>query len=265
MAEIKDWKSNTAYDTELMQIPHYQVHPEMMPFVGLNYEKYRILQVGESHYIGQIASANEDSFPITHFSKWLSDHCDEIYQYPEESEGSWGEWYYTRYVIRRYLTIRTNGNYGIFNNVLRSFRTVTSLQNVNSDAIINDDYHCFAFMNYFQMPALYDGISFWKSLKMSAYKVGYPDMAGKLYDEVSKVSTETLDKVIDILQPKVIVFTSSAAAKEYRRSGKYSKDKRLIITTHPTCPWWNRKHGSDKLSGHERFEVQLKNILIFDI
>lgn len=31
----------------------FQIHPEYKPFVGSEYEKYRILIVGESHYIGQ--------------------------------------------------------------------------------------------------------------------------------------------------------------------------------------------------------------------
>lgn len=37
----------------LSDIPFYQIHPEYKPFIGENFDKYQILLVGESHYIGQ--------------------------------------------------------------------------------------------------------------------------------------------------------------------------------------------------------------------
>ena len=53
MAQIfeKEWESIVDYDEQLKNVSHYRVHPEMMPFIGRNYPKTRILILGESHYV----------------------------------------------------------------------------------------------------------------------------------------------------------------------------------------------------------------------
>ena len=70
-------------------------------------------------------------------------------------------------------------------------------------------------------------------------------------------------KVIEILQPNAVVFTSKAAYKAYcNHKGEMAKqDSRIINTVHPCCSWWNRKHGNDHLTGRERLEQKLRECL----
>ena len=49
---------NTEYESKLKEISFYKLHPEYIAFVGDKFEKYRILQVGESHFIPQIGRAH---------------------------------------------------------------------------------------------------------------------------------------------------------------------------------------------------------------
>ena len=66
------------YDEALKKIDFYKVHPEYLPFVGFNFEEYRILQVGESHYIGQTPETEE--FSVAYFADyWWKDRCLSVY------------------------------------------------------------------------------------------------------------------------------------------------------------------------------------------
>ena len=44
---------NKKYDAKFKEVPFYEIHPEYIPFVGNEYDTYRILLIGESHYIEQ--------------------------------------------------------------------------------------------------------------------------------------------------------------------------------------------------------------------
>ena len=56
---------NGQYDKELKEIEFYKTHPEYLPFIGDLYDEFKILQVGESHYIGQTPETEE--FSIAYF------------------------------------------------------------------------------------------------------------------------------------------------------------------------------------------------------
>ena len=47
---------NTKYDLELQNIPVYSLHQNLLPFIGDLYEDYRLLHIGESHYIPIVRS-----------------------------------------------------------------------------------------------------------------------------------------------------------------------------------------------------------------
>lgn len=241
----------------LDSIGFYQFHPEYKPFVGEKYDQYRILQVGESHYIGQKAGSETDEFPITYFEKWWEDHCDRLYEWPDPDpkEGNWGGWYNTRGVVENFIANRSTGGYNIFANMLRVFDSVYGSGQVYMDAEARQRYHYFAFMNFFQMPSLYRGKKYWTALLQSAQKQGNERLAYEMWEKAVEVSADTLDKVIDILKPEIIIFTSVSAYDAYR--SKHADDPRIIKATHPCSPWWNRKHGNDGLSGRERLEQRL--------
>lgn len=45
--------NNVNYYDKLKNIEFFKIHPELIPYVGEKFDKYKILHVGESHYINQ--------------------------------------------------------------------------------------------------------------------------------------------------------------------------------------------------------------------
>ena len=252
---------NYNYDKALDDIAFYKYHPEFKPFIGDQFDEYRILQVGESHYIGQKASDANDEFSIQYFDKWWNDPCDKLREWPDKNpkEGKWGGWYYTRGVVENFIANRSTGGYNIFANLIRSFDVVYRDGQVYMDDEARQRYHYFAFMNFFQMPSLYKGMNFGNSLWKSAQKLGDEQLARDTWEKAAEISANTLHDVIDILDPKVVIITSVSAYDVYH--SKYSGDPRVIKATHPCSAWWNRKHGSDHKSGRERLENKLREFM----
>jgi hypothetical protein len=61
---------NGQYGKKLKEIEFYKTHPEYLPFVGDKYDEFKILQVGESRYIGQ--SDNYAPFGLEDFDQWMA-------------------------------------------------------------------------------------------------------------------------------------------------------------------------------------------------
>lgn len=249
---------NGQYDKELKEIEFYKTHPEYLPFIGDLYDEFKILQVGESHYIGQ--SDDYAPFGLEDFDKWWTDHCDKVYNEPDEDLETkcWGSWYNTREVIGCFLKSNQK-NYSIFMNMIRALNEVKKLPTCDDE---KKKYHCFAFMNFFQMPALYQGMSFEASLYKAPKGANDP---ATVYKRAVEESCDVLDKVIEILQPNAVVFTSKAAYKAYcNHKGEMAKqDSRIINTVHPCCSWWNRpiKRFGGR-TGKQELERALSNLLI---
>lgn len=244
----------------------YQLHPEYIPFIGEKFDEFKILQVGESHYvdIGKTPET-EKEFSIQYFAdNWWSDHCSKLYMHPDENPDTkcWGSWYTTRHVIDRFFK-NNQKNYSIFSNPLKIFRDVCLNNPVEycADDNFRQAYHYFAFMNFFQMPALYKGESFWKSL-CSADKHPKLKLAYSLFERTAEISAGVLDDVIKALKPTAVVFTSSSAWTAYKKYGTYANSKNdpvMIHTAHPGCCWWNRKK-KDGTSSCQHLETELKRI-----
>lgn len=249
---------NLKYDESLKQIEFYKIHPEYFPFIGDNFDEFRILQVGESHYIGQ--SDAYAPFGLEEFDKWWIDRCDDIYEHPDGDPETkcWGSWYNTREVMGRFL-YKNQRNYSIFMNMIRAFDdTVGGLPKCDDE---KQKYHYFAFMNFFQMPSLYQGISFEDSLYKAAKETDDP---AAVYIRAVEKSCEVLDKVTEILQPNAVVFTSKAAYKAYcsHKGEMVKQDKRIINTVHPCCSWWNRPiKRLDGRTGRQELERALSDLL----
>ena len=242
------------YDEKLKAIDLFKVHPTLLPFVGDEYDKYRILHIGESHYINQ--KYDSEKYGIEYFVKWWKNPCNEIL---DDSPG----YVDTRYVLSNYMN-GINGSYSIFINFTKSFSRVVLNKEISK--IFHEDkalYKYVAFMNYFQMPSLYKGENFWNSLKKSAQKCGKKELASKTWYTAVEHSTAVVDSVIEILNPKAIVFASISAGEAYKDSnGKFASDSRLIITSHPGSPYsWNKPISSlGYQKGVDFFEKELKRI-----
>lgn len=242
---------NKKYDEKLTSIPHFSVHNEMLPFVGEDYDKYRVLHVGESHYIC-LNKENEQKYNMDYFKEnWFSNKCEEILQLDEGA-------YNTRKVIEDYIRYGMSGGrryFRIFQNVANAF-VDSGLVEENNYENKRDIYENMVFMNFFQMPSLYEGKSFYDSLSRNA---SFSKISPKEMWEYSVTkSIKVFDEVIDILEPRLIVFTSILAGNAYKKNhGKFYDSSRTLYLDHPTSPYWNRcKRG--KLSSRKQLEMKLK-------
>jgi hypothetical protein len=243
------------YDEKLKEIEMLQLHPTFLPYVGSLYEEYKILQIGESHYIGQ--TRENETYGIKYFEKWWSEPCDELAK-------EYGGWFDTRHVVIDNFLDEQNVSYRIFTNFIESFSKIVLEDNF---AYMTKEriplYRYAAFMNFFQMPSLYDATSFYESLDKSAKLAGDKSLAGNMWDCAVKHSVATVDAVIEIIKPRAIVFTSISAGNAYKENnGKYREDERMIFTSHPAYPFtWNKKLKSlGGQTGKEVFEQGLKRI-----
>lgn len=245
-------------ENALDAIPFYRLHPEYKPFIGDHFPEYRVLQVGESHYIGQ--SDAFAPFCLEYFDKWWRDECADLYRHPDGDPETrcWGSWYNTRDVIGRFLN-KNQRNYSIFLNMIRAFdEAVGGLPECDDE---KQKFHYFAFINFFQMPSLYQGMSFRDSLYKAAKETDDP---AAVYQYAVEKSCSVLDDVIKILQPNAIIFTSKAAYRAYynQKEKMEEKDKRVINTVHPCCSWWNRPiKRYDGRSGKQELVSALHNLL----
>lgn len=252
---------NGQYDKKLKDIEFYKTHPEYLPFVGDKYDEFKILQVGESHYIPQ--TKDEEAFSIEYFEKqwWKENGCAEL------NAKRWGGWYNTRGVLEDYLSGRRTRAHGIFTEMVKLFSQVYTDTPIKSISTKNSQaYHHFAFMNFYQMPSLYKGVSYWDSLVKSAKKALNNDRnqaeiwAEKVWTDTAKRSKDILDQVIDTLDPQVIIFTSKSAYKAYTNlGGKHAKRKGVFRCVHPGSKYWHKP--TDDQIGKKELENELNALL----
>ena len=243
---------NINYDKKLSKISFYEKHPEYLPYIGDNYEKYKILHIGESHYIAQ--TYDNEKYNLNYFmAHWWNGTYNEL-------KSEYADWYNTRLVVNNYLSGDRKKGHLIFTNVVKEFsRTVLDEEIHHINRQNSQNYNYFAFMNFFQMPSLYKGLKFWNSIEKSAVN---REAAEEAWDYIVKVSTDVTDEVIDIIKPNLVVFTSKSAYDAYKSNNEsHSKDNYIIGIPHPCCSYWNKsckEYGN--LSGKELFE---KNLIKF--
>lgn len=242
-------------DDKLKEIPFYQYHPEYLPFIGEKFDEYRILHIGESHFLNQTEANATISYKD--FKGWWTGQ-----ENPKIAEQSKESHYTTRSIVQWYMGGDRTKAHGIFTNVARSF----SEQVLGSGAInaerASANYEYFAFMNFYQQPALYKGLSYWKALHKSTAEGKDHCIASKHWDECVLESIKVIDAVIECLEPELVVFTSASASNAYCSefgNGKFAKESYVIYTYHPGSPYWNRAgHLTKGKTGKEVFEEALK-------
>lgn len=123
-------RHNTKYDAMFLSVPHFQKFAQMRPFVGRNYEKTKLLLVGESHYLPENSSAEL-------ITKW----------YEKDSQQLSAEeymWTHTAMIINN-TDFKPKGH-----------RIYANLEKVLSQTISQTEdtglVNC-AYMNFFQRPA----------------------------------------------------------------------------------------------------------------
>lgn len=246
---------NTQFDSDFRQIPLLALHPTYLPYVGDEYDQYRVLHIGESHYLNQ--SPDSEKYGIHYFEKWWSEACDDVLN------DSYG-WADTRQVIERYINDVDSSAYTIFTNFIKSFSKVVLNQPISSITAEGKKlYKYICFMNFFQMPSLYNGTKFWDSLEISASLSGDISYAYDFWKRAVDQSIDVIDNVIEVIKPRAIVFTSISAGNAYKENnGKFRNSEKVIYTSHPGYPftWWKDLKSLDYKKGIDVFEAGLERI-----
>ena len=240
------------YYTEFSRVPFYKNHPSYIPFVGSDYDTFRILHIGESHYCDLM---DVEQFGIDYFMDWFDKPCAEVETNLLNNN-----------ITRRVATgVANEGNrFSIFDNILRSFlKIVIEEENPHISKKNRCKYNYFAFMNYYPFPAFKEAGSFLDSIYDYSKKHKSQAEASKLIEICESAATNIVDEVISILNPVCIVFSSCDAGNAYKNhNGKYKDDPRVIYTSHPAKPFtWNKplsSLGSQK--GIDVFESGLKRV-----
>ena len=192
-------------NANLAQIRHFQLHSELLPHVGQHYDEYRILLIGESHYLPTDDEINYENHEDV-FRNWYEDKLEHIPGVPDEY---WEEdrcWFNTRGIIADFLNggqcdneFLTTPN-KLFDEVMREKKMVPQTYNL---------FNYCAFFNYFQRPHLREKKGF-SSL--------CPDESKKTYNIVKAV--------INILEPILVLFVSTKASDNYVRNKYGSYENR---------------------------------------
>lgn len=211
----------TTFDAQLNEIGFYQQYPEYLPFIGKNYVKNKILLIGESHY-----------FPKE--SVW---HRKPEQWYAGSSTMLVGDEKY--YINTRRVLNNIHGNKPSQPQVWKPIRKIyANIEQVLIEAGFELEHNLFsqvAFMNAFQRPAETTG----DSIKVHQIDIDH--------------AVDTINLVIDIIQPKHICFVSSKASKFLAHQISLKSDH----VAHPACVWWNRKTKKG-LTGKSQFLALIK-------
>lgn len=218
--------SSTKYDEQFASISHFQLYPELYPWVGdfFGCQLPRILILGESHYLRPFSEYHHDA------TAWyagidLQQKCDK-------------GWINTRGIIANGLRNKWRGK---SKTIYRNIEAVAA--DAGLGALTNaSPFHSIAFMNYFQRPAQIAG----KSIVVSSLD--------------KNNSAKVLNSVLKTLSPQIVVFCSVLAWENAQESVQEHQDIRFAFTTHPATRWWHtpmRKYKNK--SGRQIFLETVQN------
>ena len=192
------------FDSRLQEIAHYTKYPQMLPWIGKNYAAHRILVFGESHYLPCASTLHRS------ISAW--------YDGVELDKTEIG-WTKTRGTIGNGIVKKWNDkSKAIYKNIEKALYESGAVNGELPTAFTE-----IAFMNFFQRPANYK-----KSIKANS--------------KDAEMANATSEKVVDIIQPSIVIFTSSKAYKHAKLLRHTLNEKTIEHTKcpHPGSAWWNR-------------------------
>ena len=224
--------STEFYDDQLCSIEHYQKFPVMRPFIGMNYGKYistKILLIAESHYLPPTSTINKTA------EVWYNSSQKDLTI--EETE-----WINTRKILSGTWQPAGHMIFKELNNQISKFIDTSQFR-----AMTN-----IAFMNGFQRPAPQTG----NSIKNFCSSVDY------------KIGVETIESVINIIKPNVVIFVSKLS---WDRLGSKLVNSNLETNFDFVCHpgtggryWHNKKyqHGVNKF--HRLIDKEINKNVIKD-
>lgn len=196
-------------------IGHYQKFPCMIPWIGENYTSSlhkRLLVVGESHYLPEDSKIHKN--PEAWYLGSQNDLCNEEVK-----------WISTEGIIKKNKpnNFSKRKSHVIYKNIGKAINSCSFKYPLPSDI-----FDHIAYYNYFQRPAESSG----DSIKVSRID--------------KEVAEQVLTKLITLLEPEIVIFTSKLSAN-FGYSNVIDKKINAAITPHPSCSWWNR--SSKKYNG----------------
>lgn len=182
----------TKFDAQLNKIQlngknFFDLHSELLPHIGDDYERFRILIIAESHYLPENFADK-----ARYFMEWYDTSTESIGELLSGVVDNWSEavdWFITReanrfpYKVAKY-----------FFEVMRKFNLV---DDENFDIL---DY--VAFFNYYQRPNLLTGKSF--------QTIFGDDREDCCACEISK-------QIIDVLRPNLVLILSKRCSDSFRQ------------------------------------------------
>lgn len=207
---------DSSFDLSFNNIENIKLHPEYKPFIGANYQKVRVLFVGESHFI---------KFGNTmDYTSWYEKSTTVLFENSAYEERENIGWFNTRGVIENFLKPDNNGKkaFGIYREPAKIIMSLKSDCTSYPEA-----FSYMAFCNYFQRPALIQSQTF-----------------NQIIEDENDITRNIFDEIIEIIKPEMIVFLSRKAYFAYNKS-----PEGVIIKNyqHPACSWWNRKNCPEQL------------------
>lgn len=211
-------KSSIKFDDRLLAIEHYQNFPCMMPYIGKNYgPKKKIMLIAESHYLPFDSTISQDP------RIWYKANQQDL----NNTEKAWistrdilaGDWTPPGHMIFKELNTRMNGIVGSKNS-----RPMTNV----------------VVMNAFQRPAPESGESIKNFSCVEDFKVG----------------AKTVQQVIEITEPDLVLFVSKYSWDNIRWKLPKNSNIQYDYVCHPGTGgrYW---HNHSYMHGVNKF----KNIL----
>lgn len=220
----------------------------LMPYVGQLYNETGILLVTESKYINDENDFEEGKKfflwmldKITNNStekpneEYINNHKHQIYSLEP----------FTQFYKR--LTTKENNHKWPFLKLMSEIERIYGYTKENS-------IKSFAFMNFFSIPVICKnntnkGYNKTVFNKLISCKYKTRKERNDLWEKYVSFCSETLDNVIKIIKPKLILLASNISYNSY--CGKYKDDNRVIHLYHPSGRSWYNKMSENNLSSKE--------------
>ena len=239
--DYSNYCGSKAYDAALVTVPHFSddKYPEMMPWIGADYleQEAKVLIIGESHYFNNDFTVHHD--PNTWYSRTFHESLD-------SRVGHRVRYQITRAIGGHFRRKSAHPMHQNIEKVLGKTNCFETGSGKHFDAI--------AYLNYFQRPANRKGGS----------------IAAQPQD--LSIARETIEKVVEIIEPDLILFASVKAYKAAKESGFLSTlNIPVDYSAHPCSAHWNKackKYGKFKgenvgaISGSKRFAIALERMLV---
>ncbi|GAB4200463.1 MAG: hypothetical protein Fur0023_03860 [Bacteroidia bacterium] len=211
---------NTKYDAQLKQIPHYQKFPQMLPFIGDNYDnicggKVKILVLGESHYFPKESNIHTDA------KKWYNEISEKDLNEIEK------DWIDTREIVEGEWKSLSHLIFALINEALAQFKQFQFEGKKSIQGI--------AFMNAFQRPSVEED-----SIK------NIHDEDNEQKDIDVQESCKVLKKVIEIIQPNLVIVVSKYTWYNLSNCIEIKKDCTNHTAAKYNNGWWISEDGRDK-------------------